>query len=509
MPSFEIYQRQESPKDTVPAQQMGYGAVEALNQAGQQSAQTIDYIGKTWEEAEYQAQYTTAKNNLNAQMMQFDEDFRNVKIDGGASGDFFKTYAEKKTEYANKLTAIKQNASTLTNPRARAQYAQDAEIASARGSVLLESAFRDKMIAHQQVELQRSQDVNKRLYVAGQTPAKAEYLKQLEGSQMFLSEQEMYKMKEAVRGWDADRIQSMAAVDSQMALAELEKTDYSNEEKAAVKSHILSIQKSKDIETELAMLTRYQSGQKNVANMFADTSKTYLDKQNALDEMMTYGDIDKETYDTFSLVNRSADRLTAKTVLETKGQLVREIEMFASSFTADKLRDNISSTKDFLQGQKALANKIASAYGKKNLTEADFAELSQALLSKNSMPAKMGATQEAIRTEAQTPQYGLSKQIKKIDTSIGSVTKRNEIIAAYYDYIRKDLSSGDEKKQKENEKYLADLISKAKRDQLQSLAGVTMEERKRAVAVLEKNKLTVTDERIAHVVSRAREKAKQ
>ena len=74
MPKFEIRRSQEREKATVPAQQMSYAPVQRIAQAGEEAAETIDYIAKTWAEAERTSQLTTATNNLVAQTLNFEAD---------------------------------------------------------------------------------------------------------------------------------------------------------------------------------------------------------------------------------------------------------------------------------------------------------------------------------------------------------------------------------------------------------------------------------------------------
>jgi hypothetical protein len=228
MPTFDIYERKLSPSEEAPAQQMGMGSVQALHSAGQQAAQTMDYIGKVWDEAEYTAQYTTAKNNLDAQMLQFDADFKSLSIDAGTDGDYYKIYNQKKLDYQNRLNAIKQNGSTITNPRARQKYEQDAQIAQIRGNVMLEAAFRDKMIEHQKVELTRSGNIYKQEYLAGNTSAKSEYNARIEENfkKGFINEKEKLAFEEDLKQFELDKVAFDAQRNPEQAVEDFKEGKY-------------------------------------------------------------------------------------------------------------------------------------------------------------------------------------------------------------------------------------------------------------------------------------------
>lgn len=497
MPQFETYERQVRPTSEGVGNLMGYREVAQANQTTQEAIQTVDYIAKAWDEADYIAQKTTAMNNLQAQMLAFEEDLKTTKIQAGEDGDYYKVFDEKKKSYEERLNAIKSNASTITNPRAKAEYEQTTGILFQKAKIGLDSAFRDKQIEHQKVELVRNGDMMKRLYVAsGNEQAKTEYINQLNNNFRagFIDEAEKTKFIEEVKKWDSSHILNIAETDPNLAFEMLEQKDLMAEEKAEILKDIKAIQASKEIEADVKMLERYSANRVQLTQTILDDNMKYTDKKDALDNALNYGDIDEDSYKRLTNALMSRNAVDAKTNMITKTNLLKEIQTFASEFPAEYIRSDYNNAREYYRRKAKMTDMIDKALSKGELSKNDYLTLQKEISEENSMPAKEGAFLSTVKTEAK-----YNETYMAIEKAIGGSETRANAINEYFETVKRGLGKTE---QPDYAKLKKEIIKKYKLIERQQALLETDPNRLKARQDLIDKGIEPTEQHIAYVLAK-------
>lgn len=498
MPQFEIYQRQEKPSDKGVQSQMSMEGVSALQKAGEKAVQTVDYIAKAWEEADYLAQSTTAKNNYQAQMMQFNADLESMDIQVGEDGDYYKVFNQKQSDYKNKLDAIRSNTSTITNERAKKDFSNYAELNYIQAKIKMEAAFRNKQIEHQKVEVVRNGDVLRKSFVAyGNDNLKQEYYNQIQANYQagFLDEAEKLKFEESIKSWDNQRILKVAEIDPKEAFKMLEEKDLEPDDKASLLRDIRGIQTSKEIEAEVMLAERYSANREQLTQNIVDPGLSYNEKKDLLDEAYMYDDIDKDSYQRLSNALTSRNAVDAKTNIKTKSDLLVSIKTFSSEFPVDYIKESKDNAREYYRRKAEIEDRIIDEYNNGTLSTNDYKEMLEEISVKNSMPAKEGTMAMSVKKEA-----NYADTFNKISKQITGETARANAINEYYTEAKQLMLNPESKDSYKD--IMNRIIRKYKFMPEETAKEISAEDKAKIVKALKDKGYAGTDEEVAKVVAK-------
>lgn len=360
MPTLKVYEKQMMPSSEVGAVAKDYRGIEQNQQNLEKVLGTVDYIAKTWEEADYTSQLTTAQNNLTAQILEFDNELANLNISADETGDYSRVATEKRAELEARLQTILQNPSTISNSRAKRKYNELAEIAGIRSKIKLDTALRDSLINHQKLEVERSGILLRKTFINGNIDAKEVYRQQLSDNlkKGFISEEEYYSnLDEANVEWERDRAMLMAKTDPEEAKKIIDGIDIDDLSKSVMLKDVDQIKESADQEEKRIIKQQEEAIKDNMAmtevGMLNTLAESGIDSF-SIDEiinMVSQSKINKDFANALIRVQTMPEMVDPEYKVEDSG-----FSAYAESIVNSKDRDTRS---------KAWLETLKGTYGKK------------------------------------------------------------------------------------------------------------------------------------------------
>lgn len=283
MPQLPIHQTQQSrtTQSGGRSSQAGVIAAKALQGFGE----TIEKIGDVWMKAHVTNQYTTAKNENQAEINQLMAD---------ADGELDHTEETRKI-YLDRLNEISSRDISIDDIDVKAKFDSDNNLFMDEAKISIEGKFKQKMIAHQRIEITKDGDLSKQQYITAFSTSKGElivngYIDRLKAykDSGFISEKEYASEIEGVKGWNVERATYDIGKNPALAAQGIEAGAYGNlnvkQKNELVNLAKASIDRQKKVR-EMAQLSNHTKNETDLLVMiYTDPTKSLAEKTLTINE---------------------------------------------------------------------------------------------------------------------------------------------------------------------------------------------------------------------------------